>query len=351
MKRFGYLIPQISDLKNLYHAYYKASKTKRHKKNVIDYKENLLSNILQLQKQILSGSIEIGNYTYFTIYEPKERIICAASFPERVLHHALINKTHDIFENKQIYDSYATRIGKGTYKAIERAAEFIKAQKYYLKLDVRKYFDSIDHQILKDGLKRIFKDDKLLSIFFQIIDSYTSNSVGVTKSQSVGVTQSHPDTIHSGLPIGNLTSQYFANFYLTPMDRYAKEILQTKYYIRYMDDVVVFSNDFDDLKNKSEKLQNFIEKVLNLQFKTNYINTTQHGVSFLGYRIFNNRIELNTKSKKRYIKKIKQYYENLEKGIFTEHEFQRHVLPLIAFTQKASAKGFRKKVLELSGVF
>ncbi|MBN2894100.1 MAG: hypothetical protein JXL97_19675, partial [Bacteroidales bacterium] len=172
MKRAVFLIEQITDLNNLYEAFYKAQKGKKEKQEVVEYKKDLYENLKQLQRQIQTGNLDIGNYHYFTIYEPKERLICAASFPERVLHHSLMNVCHKYFENQQISESYATRIGKGTYKAIEKARFYSKQYKYYLKLDIRKYFDSISHQILMQKLETIFKDKMLLYVFYQIIDSY-----------------------------------------------------------------------------------------------------------------------------------------------------------------------------------
>ena len=170
MKRASNLINEITDLKNLYEAFYKATKKKQEKPEVEAYRKKLNKNLKQLQNEINTGNIAIGNYHYFTIYEPKERLICAASFPERVLHHAIINVCHPFFESKQISESYATRLEKGTYKAVEKAKYNCKHYKYYLKLDIRKYFDSISHRILNHKLQTIFKDPLLLYIFYQIID-------------------------------------------------------------------------------------------------------------------------------------------------------------------------------------
>jgi len=325
MKRAGNLIAEITDLNNLYKAFYKAAKGKRKKPEAIVYEKFLDEKIELLQKQIQTTEIDIGNDHYFTIYEPKERLICAASFSERVLHHALMNICHIYFENQLISESYATRIGKGTYKAIEKAKYFSKQYKYYLKLDIRKYFDSISHLILYNKLKTIFKDPILLEIFREIIESYHS-------------------TQGKGLPIGNLTSQYFANFYLAEFDRFIKQTYQIKPYVRYMDDFILWANSPEELNNLLILITNYLEQNLDLSLKIGYINTTTHGLNFLSYRVFNNRIELQQKAKKRFIKKSKDYENKLQNGIFTQSDYQRHALPLISFTEKASAKGFRKKV-------
>lgn len=137
--------------------------------------------------------VSVGDYHYFKVFDPKERSICAAAFNERVLHHALMNVCHPIFERAQIFDSYASRIGKGTYAALDRASHFTKRYKWFLKLDFKKYFDSIQHGVVKSQLQRLFKDQELLNIFNSIIDTYE-----VAPSQ--------------GVPIGNLTSQYLVMY-------------------------------------------------------------------------------------------------------------------------------------------
>ncbi len=325
MKRAGNLIAEITDLNNLYYAFYKAAKGKRQKPEVIVYEKFIVEKINLLQQQIQTTDLEIGNYHYFTIYEPKERLICAASFAERVLHHALMNVCHPYFENQLINESYATRLNKGTYKAVEKAKYYSKHYNYYLKLDVRKYFDSISHSILFEKLKTIFKDPDLLEIFRQIIESYHSSD-------------------DKGLPIGNLTSQYFANFYLAEFDHFIKQTHQIKPYVRYMDDFILWANSPDELNKLANFIANYLQQNLDLSLKISYINTTTHGLNFLSYRIFQNRIELQQKSKKRFIKKINDYENKLQNGIFAQSDYQRHALPLISFTEKASAKGFRKKV-------
>lgn len=204
---------------NLELAFYKAQKGKVGRLEVAAYRKNLRPNLRKLQEQILAGEVEIGKYNYFTVYDPKKRQICAAPFAQRVLHHALMNVCHPHFEEKQIADSYASRVGKGTYAALERAKAFNRRYSWFLKLDVRKYFDSLDHSMIRIQLRRLFKDRLLLHIFDQITDSYCVEE-------------------GRGVPIGNLTSQYFANHYLSPADHFAKEKLKIKAYARYMDDMV-----------------------------------------------------------------------------------------------------------------
>lgn len=330
MKRTGNLIHKIADFENLQLAFYKAHKAKIEKLEVIAYCQHLDTNLHILQSQILSGEVEVGNYHYFTIYDPKERQICAASFPERILHHALMNVCHPVFEQQQIFDSYATRKDKGTYAALHRAEYFQSSFKWFLKLDIRKYFDSIDHEILFKLIQRKIKDRYVLQIFRKILLSYET-------------------TAGKGLPIGSLTSQYFANYYLSFADRYIQQELKIQAYARYMDDMVLWSNDKSILVNAKEKITEFLMDELSLCLKTNTLNSNIHGLSFLGYRVFNDKTTLNRRSKNRFIEKAKQYENNLNTNKWTQEEYQRHILPLLAFTSHAETKGLREKVFRSSG--
>lgn len=327
MKRAGNLIHQIADPENLRIAFWKAQQGKSGKREVIGFSDHLDQTLLVLREQIISGEVKIGNYHYFTIHDPKERTICAASFPERVLHHALMNICHHVFEKYQIFDSYASRTGKGTYAALDRAKYFQKKYQWFLKLDVRKYFDSINHEILNKILSSRFKDKVLVGIFNKIINSYETSPL-------------------KGLPIGNLTSQYFANHYLAVADHFIKERLKIKCYVRYMDDMVLWHNDKERLINTRDEIYLFLRKELKLTLKPDCLNKTSTGLPFLGYRIFSDHLRLSKRSKTRYKQKIEKYCECLDQGRFSQSCFQDHILPMIAFTEHARALKFRKKNLE-----
>ncbi len=330
MKRAKNLLPQIVDIKNLLYAFWKAQRGKSYKQEIIEYRKHLMPNLLTLQSEIRNAEVEVGDYHYFTIYDPKERIICAASFKERVLHHAIMNIAHKAFEDFQIYDSYATRAGKGTYAALERASTFSRKSNWYLKLDIRKYFDSIDHDILSNLLDRRFKERNLKKIFIDIIQSYECAA-------------------GRGLPIGNLTSQYFANFYLAFLDIYIKEKLKVNYYVRYMDDMIIWHDNKEKLKVIKEDISNYLETKLRLRLKISFINKVDHGVSFLGYRVFRNYKKLNLRSKKRFKKKMIAYYDKLMNGEWTQNEYRNHVIPLIEFTNHAESFSLRKAILSKIG--
>jgi len=295
MKRDANLMEKIADPDNLRLAFWKAKKGKANNLQILLYQKNLDANLNELRENLLNGNVLVGNYNYFTIFDPKERIICAAAFGERVLHHALMNVCHANLERFQIFHSYASRIGKGTYAALEQARIHQKRYAWFLKLDVRKYFDNIDHSVLSEQLSRRFKDKLLLYIFRQIIDSYHTSS-------------------NKGLPIGNLTSQYFANHYLSVADHYAKENLQIPAYVRYMDDIVIWSDDKNDLLLSGKKFQRYVSDHLKLELKPFCLNSCRKGLSFLGCRLYPDRVELSNQSKKRFVEKIKRYDAYLNNG-------------------------------------
>ncbi len=327
MKRVNALIPEIVDPDNLRMAFLKVHKGKRHTPQVLKFQSNLDENLLVLRRQIQTGLVDVGNYRYFKIYDPKEREICACAFHEQVLHHALMNVCHPYFERQLIFDTYATRPGKGTYAALERAKQFTRQYSWYLKLDVKKFFASIHHEVLMNQLMRLFKDYKLIEIFAKIIDSYE-------------------DLDGRGLPIGNLTSQYFANHYLSGLDHFIKEKLRVKAYVRYMDDMVFWSNDKAILKQVFLEVNHFIQSQLNCTLKPQMLNQTKYGVTYLGYRVFPFYLQLSQRSKQRFIKKLSLLDTAYKNGSCSEADCQQKVQSLLAFTQHADASRFRRLVLK-----
>lgn len=326
MKRPNKLIEQIIDPDNLREAFWKAQKGKSYAKAVQQFRVDLGENLMQLRTEIEQGQVKVGDYRFFKIYEPKEREICAPAFREQVLHHSLMNICHAYFERKQIYDSYASRKGKGTYAALARARTYTLKYSYFLKLDVKAFFASIHHDVLKQQLAKLFKDKQLLNILSTIIDSYPSK-----------------DT--RGLPIGNLTSQYFANHYLSGLDHFIYEELPCKAYVRYMDDMIVWHNDKVVLKQIHVAIEHFVESRLGLKLKPALLNKTKRGLPFLGYLIHPNHTRLSQQSKQRYIKKLSIIDQNYTAGNWSEAHCQQKVLPLIAFTRHADTEIFRKNVL------
>ncbi len=326
MKKANKLLPFIEDIDNIRYAYWKAGKGKRHSKAVLSYQENLDGNLLELQRQIQSGQVQVGQYRYFMIYEPKAREICASSFEEQVLHHTLMNVCHPYFDRKLIPDCYASRKCKGTYAALGRAKKYTRAYTWYLKLDVRKFFASIHHDVLKAQLAVMFKEERLLHIFYQIIDSYEASP-------------------GRGLPIGNLTSQYFANHYLSGLDHYVKEKLSIKAYVRYMDDMVLWHDEKSALQSACEAITRYLRNHLRLDMKPMQLNNLVHGLPFLGYRLFPYHGRLLQKSKQRFIKKMNRALDNWQEQSLNDAAAAAQILPLLAFTGHVEAQGLKKSVL------
>lgn len=290
------------------------------------FAKRLDTEIMNLRQELLLGQVRVGDYMYFHIRDPKPRRICAAAFRERVLHHAIMNVCHPYFERPLIEDTCATRPGKGLYEAIGKARRGLRTEDCVAKFDFRKYFDSVDHGILKTKLARLFKDATLLSVFDAIIDSYH-----VRNGQ--------------GLPIGNLTSQYFANYYLSGMDHYVKEQLKVRHYVRYMDDFLVFARNRLVLAEKMEAIADYADSKLRLQLKPVVQGSVSGGVSFLGYRLYPGKVMLNGRSKKRLVAKMKLYARFLAEGIWSEKEYAEHIVPLVAFARHGYTKGLRRRAI------
>ena len=258
MKRAGNLIERIADADNLRLAFWKASKAKRAKAEVLRFQSELDARLRVLHAELLAGSVRWGPYRTFKVYDPKERTICAAPFRDRVAHHAMMNVLESHFEAYQIDDSYACRRGKGLDAAISRAVHFSRPCDWYLKMDIRRYFDSVNHGTLKVLVRRRFKDPWVLALLDGVIDSY-ENSPG------------------RGLPLGNLTSQFFANHYLGVLDHYCKQSLACHRYVRYMDDFVVWDSEKDRLRQVGDEIAGFLSGSLELEMKPVCLNACSGG--------------------------------------------------------------------------
>ena len=317
MKRFGNLYERICEPDNLRLAFWKAQKGKAGKRAIMAFRADLDANLGEIRHAFETGNFRLGDYRFFPIYDPKERVICAAAFRERVMHHAVMNVCEPVFEAYQIFDSYAGRKGKGVDACLSRAAGFCRRYGYYLKLDIHKYFDSIPHDRLKRLLRKRFKDPGVLAFFDSSIDSYE-----VTPGR--------------GVPIGNLSSQFFANLYLAPLDHRVKEEWRVGGYVRYMDDFVLFSDDPAELKRLREEARRFCGEELGLEWNEPCMNSCGAGLRFLGYVIRGDRIRLSLSSKRRFRAKI---------AMANRDEDQEKAQALVAFTERADAKGFRRKTI------
>lgn len=285
MKRYGNLYNQLVSFENLLSASRKARVGKRTKMGCATFEMYLEDELLQIQQELLDKSYQPGAYREFTLYDRKPRKISAAPYRDRVVHHALCNILEPIFEKSFIYDSYACRPGKGTHAAVDRFTEFARKYRYVLKTDIRKYFPSIDHDLLYQKITSKIKCPETIWLTKIIIDG--SNKQDYVDEYYRGDTLLTPIERRKGIPIGNLTSQFFANIYLNNFDHFSKEQLGCKAYIRYVDDIAVFSDDKRELWHKRDRMAEYLEKDrLRLHPYKTFVLPVAEGVDHLGYRVF-----------------------------------------------------------------
>ena len=328
MKRDGDVYHRIADMDNLRLAFWKARRGKDDRPEVVGFRCNLEANLQTMRGQLLDESVPVGACHTFQIHDPKERTICAAVFRERVLHHAIINVCHDRFERFQIHDSYAGRRNKGTYAAIWRAAKHTRAARWFLKLDVRHYFETIDHELLKAQLARLFRERPMLDLFRRIIESCETGP-------------------GKGLPIGHLTSQYFANHLLAVLDHYIKEELRMRRYVRYMDDMVLWADEREPLLIAGKRIRRFLANHFRLELKAPCMHPAGKGLPFLGYVLFPDRVALAKRSRKRYHRKLHGLWGDRQACGCAQEAFAARVLPLVAFTEHASnGRDFRRRTMQ-----
>lgn len=334
MKTYRNLFNEIISFENLHAAYIQARRGKRYKSEVMGFGRRLEENLLALQQELIGGRYRTGAYRVFYVYEPKKRLIAALPFRDRVVHHALIRVIEPIWEQRFIYDSYACRVGKGTHAGVERLTRFLRkarrqwAQTYVLKLDVHSYFPSINHAVLLDLLARRIKDRYVMSLIGEIVSSWPPGG---------GV----------GLPIGNLTSQFFANVYLHELDMFVKHILKARYYIRYMDDAVILHYDKRWLHETKRQISQFLHERLHLELnsKTNVFPAEQ-GINFLGYRIWWSHRLLRRRSVKAMRRKLKAFQRLYAEGEIDFETINASIQSWIGHAKHANTYRLRTRLFE-----
>ena len=290
-KRVDNIFIQKIKFKNMYAAYERAARLKHQNKEVILFEMDLASNLYQLLKDVYTGNYKVGIYRKFSVYEPKKRDILALPFRDRVLQQWYVEEfIKPIFIPKMIVDTYACISGRGSHLAVETLHHYMvkmyhKNKNFYiLKCDISKFFNSIDKDVLFKLIQRRIKDKAFLHCTKNIIFDGTHKI---------------------GIPIGNYTSQFFANIYLTELDHFIKEKLRVKYYVRYMDDFILLFHSKEDAITNLEQIKLFLDEKLHLKLnqKTNYFKAKQ-GVNFLGYHLYVHKIRLLNYNKKRIYKKV-----------------------------------------------
>ena len=329
MKTYKNLFQEVCKYENLYSAYLKARRGKNGSEEVLRFTYNLEDELFKLQNELKNQTYKTGKYRHFIIFEPKERKISALPFRDRIIHHAICSVIEIIFNFKFIYDSYACRKGKGTHKGINRIQKFMRktGDNYYvLKCDVSKYFLSVDHEILKQIIREKIADKKLLQLLDGIIDSTNSER---------------------GIPIGNLTSQLFANIYLNKLDEYIKYNLKIKYYVRYMDDFVILHESKQEIHQiKGDIRLHLASMKLILHPKKANIFPLSLGIDFLGYKIFSSYRLVRKSTIKRFLKNTKRKFKEYSLGIIGFDKLMESLNSWEAYMSHADSYALKKDLYQ-----
>ena len=305
------IFDEIISLKNLFAAWREFSYGKNKKSDVLEFKFSLEDNLFGLHYDLKDKTYQHFHYTVFNVRDPKLRRIHKACVRDRVLHHAVFRVLYPLFDKRFIFDSYSCRLEKGTHRAVNRLEKFCRQLSrnntkniFALKCDVRRFFDSIDQNILLTLIRSKVQDERAIWLIEKIIRSFE-------KTEDIG------------LPLGNVTSQLFANIYLNELDYFVKYNLRVKHYLRYCDDFIILSEDKNYLESLSARINNFLAVKLKLELHSGKIIIRKYdqGIDWLGYVVFSRYRILRTKTKRRILKKIKVKREGFEKGLITKKSF------------------------------
>lgn len=326
MRRSRVSLADVAAVDNLAQAFWRSARGKRERPEVAAFAHDLDGELAELARTILDGTVRVGGMRSFEIHDPKPRTIHAPCFRERVLHHALIASIGPPLDRALVDDTYACRAGKGTLAAVLRAQRQIRRFPWFLKIDVRAYFASIDHGVLRAALRRKVRDRGVLALCDRIIGA-------------------HEASPGRGLPIGALTSQHFANFYLAPLDRFILEGLRAPAMVRYMDDVIVWCRGGDEARRMSRAIEGFVQDELRLSLKPAQIQRSERGVSFLGFRVFERALRLSKRRRRRYAAARRRLERAHADGVLDASALQRGIDAALAITAHADAGGWRRAEL------
>jgi RNA-directed DNA polymerase len=343
MKRVGNLWTQLVSFENLLGAAKSAAKGKRTRPDVADFLLGLEVELIRLQDELESGNYRPGPYRTFTVHEPKPRRISAAPFRDRVVHHALTRVLEPIFERRFVNNSFACRKGKGTHRALVSAERACQRFPYVLKCDVRKYFPCIDHEALKSLLSRVVKCRRTLQLAALIIDG--SNSQEELVFYFPGDTLFTPIERRRGLPLGNQTSQFFANVFLNPLDHFVLRQLRPGHFVRYVDDFLLFDGDKTALQQMRRRLDDFLCGLrLGIHARKSRVYRTMDGVTFLGWRLFPDRRRLVRSIVVRWRRKLRALQAAFEAGQIGLADVTTGVRAWIAHADHGGTRNLRRQL-------
>jgi len=335
----GHTFEQIYNFENILDAAYQCRKGKTKAHTTLCFFNNLEENIIHIQNELMWGMYKMSDYHHFYVFEPKRRLISAPHFRDRVVQRAIYNIIEQLFDKQYIHDSYACRRGKGTHKGANRAQAFIRdverkhGKAFALKADISRYFSSIDHYILKSIIGAKIRCSHTKRLLFYIIDNSPSDAHGV------------------GIPLGNLTSQIFANIYLNELDRFAKHKLKAKNYIRYMDDFVIIHHDKTQLHQWRRDIELFLHQQLRLKTnsKTQVFPVAKkngRALDFLGYRIYSTHRLLRKSTVKRIKTKLKKYRKQYAIGEIQFSEINQSIQSWLGHASHADAHHLKQALFK-----
>ena len=336
---------RIHSWPNLLLAYRRASKGKRGQANVAAFEHRLEDNLVLLQSELAGKTYRPGPYTSFYIHEPKRRLISAAPFRDRVVHHALCNLIEPVFERSFVADSYANRVGKGTHRALDRAQQLSRTHRYVLQFDIRQFFPSIDHTILRDILAGKIHDPDVL----WLIDVIVASGIGVLSEAYDMVYFPGDDLLAAnrprGLPIGNLTSQFWANCYLNPFDHFVKRDLRCTGYVRFVDDLLLFGDDKRELADWRAACSERLARYRVTVHRGAHVRPVDEGFPFLGFTVYPHRRRLKARKGHHFRRRLQRMAADYTHGDITFEELTASVEGWVNHVRYGNTTGLRKAVL------
>lgn len=344
MQRVGGLWDELTSFENLLRAYRKARRGKRQLRSVERFEYNREGELARLQRELQSGTYQPGPYRTFMLHDGKPRQISAAPFRDRVVHHAFCNVVEPVFEHSFIHDSYASRRGKGTHSAIRRYQRFARSRSFVLKCDIRKFFPSIDHQILMERLARRVKDRHVLALASLII-AHSNPQIEVS-GYFPGDDLWTQSERRRGLPIGNQTSQFFGNVYLDALDHFVKEELGCSAYLRYVDDFVIL----DPSKERLHEVRDLIEAYLRglrlwLHPGKRVISRVDEGLRLLGFRVWPGYAWLSNDGLRRFKRRMRRYQIGFRTGRLSSRDLTQRILAWLGHAKQAQSYRLREIML------
>jgi len=338
---------QLVSWENLWSAWQNAARGKRRSPTVAQYEFKLADNLLGLQARLTEQSYRPGPYHHFFVHQPKTRKVSAAPFEDRIVHHALCQIIEPRFERYFIADSYANRVGKGTHKAVDRFAQFAQSYRYVLRCDIKQYFASIDHQLLIAQLCKYLSEEEIVNLISRIVVSGDR----VLEDQYTAVYFTGDDLFDiirpRGLPIGNLTSQFWSNAYLHQLDVFAKRELGCRGYLRYVDDFALFANDRKTLWQwKSALIGKLAELRLTMHEHSAQVQPTASGSPWLGFVVYPTHRRLKGRKLRHSTRHLNRRYAQWRNGAITFAEFDANVQAWINHARYADSWRLREQILQ-----